>query len=182
MNFNLIKYYIEFGEIPLPLSLSQTWILFGSLKPFGSSNSPKLSKLTAVKRRWKADNINSEGRNESAVLSKSLVLKELLVEIGMAKAMRTSTTLKEVFWKEFKMTMGWMLLERRALAILIKGGRSNLFGCESVRKWNRILFYLNIPFFFNWYINIPNYHFINIYKFIKKGSQEMHATNLYHRN
>ena len=135
-----------------------------------------------VKRRWNADNINSEGRNESAVLSKTLVLRELLVEIGMANAMRTSTTLKEVFWREFKMTMGWMLLERRALAILIKGGGSNLFGWESVGKWNKILFNLNIPFFFNWCINILNYCFINIYKFIIKGSQEMHATNLCHRN
>ena len=151
MNFILIKNYIEFGEktslsLSLSLSLSNT-DPFWSLKPFGSSNYQKLTKLTVVKRRWNADNINSEGRNESAVLSKTLVLRELLVEIGMANAMRTSTTLKEVFWREFKMTMGWMLLERRALAILIKGGGSNLFGWESVGKWNKILFNLNIPFF-----------------------------------
>ena len=144
MNFILIKNYIEFGEktsLSLSLSLSNT-DPFWSLKPFGSSNYQKLTKFAVVKRRWNADNINSEGRNESAVLSKTLVLRELLVEIGMANAMRTSTTLKEVFWREFKMTMGWMLLERRALAILIKGGGSVICLIEKVWESSEIEFYL----------------------------------------
>ena len=77
------------------------------------------------------------------------------------------------------MTMGWMLLERRALAILIKGGGSVICLIEKVWESSEIEFYLIlICHFFNCWIKIPNYYYINIYNFIIKGSPGMHATNL----